>query len=409
MNMTQKTVINSWNEWDPLKHVIVGRPDFGCIGAPEPALSLDLSTVIALADPEAAERRVAFFERYPEARKNLEERGWTPFPDEVIAAASEEMEALVDALEAHGVRVDRPTAIDFREKTETPDWVQDSMIGIMPPRDFLLPIGNEIIEATMSQRSRWFEFICYRDLLEQYFKEDPNFLWSAAPKPRLSDDTYIHDFWDKWLDTLVNEGPESVIEKFTKPRTWRNTEKEPLWDAADLMRFGKDVFVQYSTMTNQGGFDWLTRHLEPKGFRVHPMLFGSIIPWHIDTTFFGARPGLIFRNTHYPSLDERFYELFRINDWEIVDLVEPTVTETHPLSSSSVYLAYNVFSISPDKIIVEAGETTLHEQLDSYGITPVPVPFLNVAPFGGALHCATCDIFREGDMEDYFPKQIEGY
>ena len=33
-----KTVVNSWNEWDPLKHVIVGRADGVCIPAPEPAL-----------------------------------------------------------------------------------------------------------------------------------------------------------------------------------------------------------------------------------------------------------------------------------------------------------------------------------------------------------------------------------
>ena len=33
-----KTVVNSWNEWDPLKHVIVGRADGTCIPAPEPAL-----------------------------------------------------------------------------------------------------------------------------------------------------------------------------------------------------------------------------------------------------------------------------------------------------------------------------------------------------------------------------------
>ena len=36
--MSDKTIVNSWNEWDPLKHVIVGRADGTCIPAPEPAL-----------------------------------------------------------------------------------------------------------------------------------------------------------------------------------------------------------------------------------------------------------------------------------------------------------------------------------------------------------------------------------
>ena len=34
----EKIIVNSWNEWDPLKHVIVGRADGVCIPAPEPAL-----------------------------------------------------------------------------------------------------------------------------------------------------------------------------------------------------------------------------------------------------------------------------------------------------------------------------------------------------------------------------------
>ena len=36
--MSDKKIVNSWNEWDPLKHVIVGRADGCCIPAPEPAL-----------------------------------------------------------------------------------------------------------------------------------------------------------------------------------------------------------------------------------------------------------------------------------------------------------------------------------------------------------------------------------
>ena len=34
----KKTVVNSWNEWDPLKHVILGRADGCCIPPSEPAV-----------------------------------------------------------------------------------------------------------------------------------------------------------------------------------------------------------------------------------------------------------------------------------------------------------------------------------------------------------------------------------
>jgi glycine amidinotransferase len=37
------------------------------------------------------------------------------------------------------------------------------------------------------------------------------------------------------------------------------------------------------------------------------------------------------------------------------------------------------------------------------------VDFFEVSPFGGGLHCATTDVYREGDCQDYFPKQIKGF
>ena len=37
-----KTVVNSWNEWDPLRHVIVGRP-YGTMMPPaEPGMANQL-------------------------------------------------------------------------------------------------------------------------------------------------------------------------------------------------------------------------------------------------------------------------------------------------------------------------------------------------------------------------------
>jgi glycine amidinotransferase len=52
-----------------------------------------------------------------------------------------------------------------------------------------------------------------------------------------------------------------------------------------------------------------------------------------------------------------------------------------------------------------AGEVRLAEQLSSLGLEVIPVPFWDVAPFGGSLHCATVDIERSGEVQDYFPRR----
>jgi glycine amidinotransferase len=87
--------------------------------------------------------------------------------------------------------------LDFSQAVDTPEWRQDSMFGCMPPRDVLLTVGTEILEATMSYRSRWFEYLCYRPLLGSYYRSDPNMRWEAAPKPRLTDASYVDGFWEE--------------------------------------------------------------------------------------------------------------------------------------------------------------------------------------------------------------------
>ena len=62
------------------------------------------------------------------------------------------------------------------------------------------------------------------------------------------------------------------------------TEEEPLFDAADVLRFGKDLVIQHGFTTNLKGIDWLKRHY--KDHRVHAVNFpGDPYPIHIDATF----------------------------------------------------------------------------------------------------------------------------
>jgi glycine amidinotransferase len=374
-----KTIVNSWNEWDPLKHIIVGRADGTMVQAPEPACQRD----------------------WPEHGFPLGAYG--PLPKEMEEKANEQLDNFADLLEKRGIRVDRPTPLDFSQRVQTPDWVQESMFGAMPPRDLLLTVGNEILEATMSQRSRWFEYLAYRPLLEQYFKEDPNFKWEAAPKPRLIDKSYVPNFWN---DFAAKE-TEQQIEDHTYKKQWGLTEAEPLFDAADVGRFGKDLFVQRSVTTNGAGVDWLRRHFPDH--RVHEVTFKEPDPTHIDATFIPVRPGLAICNRERPPLEEKMIDLFTQNDWEIIPCVEPHFKEKFPLSFCSVWLSMNVLVLDPKTVCVEAHEEAQMEQFDKLGFEVVPVPFADVAAFGGGLHCGTADVYREGTCEDYFPKQIPGY
>jgi len=328
-----------------------------------------------------------------------------PMPQEMEDAANEQLDNLAALLEAHDVTVDRPEPLDFTQRVQTPDWVQDSMFGVAAPRDLLLTVGTEILEATMSQRARWFEYLGYRPLLEQYFRDDPDFRWEAAPKPRLTNASYFGgpEFWNAF--EALDE--EEAIQRFTMNRRWNLTEAEPLFDAADVGRFGRDLFAYHSSTTNVAGIDWLRRHFPEH--RVHTVRFREPHPAHLDATFVPLRPGLALINRARRPLEADMVELFAINDWEIIPCAEPALAHPPPLCSCSVWLSMNTLLLDEHTVFVEEQETAQQHQLSELGFAVIPVPFWAVGPFGGGLHCATADVYRDGAMEDYFPKQIPGY
>jgi glycine amidinotransferase len=292
--------------------------------------------------------------------------------------------------------VDRPTPLDFHQQVATPDWQTGSMFGCMPPRDVLLTVGCEILEATMSYRCRWFEYLCYRPLLKAYYAQDPKMRHEAAPKPRLTDASYRPDYLSEKIGVAKRLA-------WTAQKFFVTTEEEPLFDAADVLRFGKDLVVQHGFTTNERGINWLARHFPDH--RVHAVNFpGDPYPIHIDATFTPLRPGLILNNPQRRLPDE-MRPFFEKNDWEIIDAAPPAHQTPPPLCYSSIWLSMNVLMLDPKTVCVEKSEVYQMDQMDTLGFEVIPVDLRDAYAFGGGLHCCTADVYREGDCEDYFPDQ----
>lgn len=368
--------VESWNEWDPLRHVIVGSARGTVVQAEEPAVVRDFPA-----------------HGFPRGTCG-------PVPDELVERAEEQLDAFADLLSRRGIIVDRPVPIDFVQPVDTPEWHQDSMFGCMPPRDVLLTVGPQILEATMSARSRFFEYLCYRPLLHEYFREDPQMILEAAPKPRLTDASYRLGFWDQY-ETL---GLEAKIGR-VKENDLLLTDIEPLFDAADVCRLGKDMFVQLSLVTNRPGVRWLQQHFPEH--RVHPVTFANDYPQHIDATWVPLRPGLMLHCAERAA-DDGLLAYMRANDWEVVASAPPSRSweQLPPLCFCSPWLSMNVLVLDTQTVCVEASEVAQCEQLEHLGFDVIPVPFWDVAPFGGGLKCATADVWREGALEDYFPHRV---
>lgn len=356
--------VSSHNEWDPLEEVIVGDVR----GAMHPSWNVI--------------NREALPEFAVESKQALERDAGAPYHQAEIDAAAEELEGLVELLEAASICVRRPDAHDHSARYTTPGWSVANGYSSANPRDSILVVGDELIEAPMPDRGRYFETWPFRRLLLEYF--DAGARWTSAPKPRLLADQFELEF----QAPLTEEEIRYVV-----------LEQEPVFDAADFVRCGRDIFGQLSHVTNRIGVEWLRRHLADT-HTVHLLETRCRQPMHIDTTFMPLAPGKVLVNPEF--LDPSRLPA-SLDSWEI--LLAPPPVERFATAATQVvsdWMSMNVLMLDPKRVVVEERQRPLIEALGEWGFEPVPCRFESYYAFGGSFHCATLDVRRRGALESYF-------
>lgn len=238
-------------------------------------------------------------------------------------------------------------------------------------------IGNQIIETPMSSRSRYFEGLAYHDLFKEY--ADQGARWVAAPKPRLLDELYNKDY-----------------ERADSPTPYVLTNYEPIFDAADFVRCGRDIIGQLSHVTNQSGVDWLQNHLGDD-YTIHLIQSLDPKPTHIDTTLMLLAPGKVLVNPHFTAIDQ-LPEFFK--EWQVFTTPDPIPYKTRPRMMSD-WISMNTLMLDEKRIVVEERQKSLIRALKSWGFSPIPCAFEDYYPFVGGFHCATLDIRRQDTLTSY--------
>ena len=182
-------MIHSYNEWDPLKRIVVG---------------------------DASQANWPLYD--PVFSKEGEKTLWTetpvpsgPVPQHIIDEANEDLQILANTLTGLGIEVVRPDPMNFQ--------VHDGLYNYCP-RDRLIVYGSTIIDPPMMYPCREMEIQCYHDILNQAERvirmpRDQGMMLDAANILRLN---------NQWLflesasgnraayDWLCGEFPEISIE-----------------------------------------------------------------------------------------------------------------------------------------------------------------------------------------------------
>ena len=129
-------MIHSFNEWDPLKHIIVGDASYANWPVNDPVFKLEGEKTTWKETPVPT----------------------GPVPQWIIDEANQDLQTLADTLTSLGVKVSRPDTLNFQ--------AHDGMYNYCP-RDRFIVHGSTIIDPAMMYPCRDMEAQCYHDFLMQ--------------------------------------------------------------------------------------------------------------------------------------------------------------------------------------------------------------------------------------------------
>ncbi|OGF64190.1 hypothetical protein A2661_00395 [Candidatus Giovannonibacteria bacterium RIFCSPHIGHO2_01_FULL_45_24] len=374
--------INSHNEWDKLREIVVGRGE-------------GQAPLLFTAPGQISE----------DLLKKANRLAREASPKWLIDEINEDLEGLSNTLKSFGIKVYRPETSHVNSFFATP-YFRAAGDYCYNMRDLHLVVGNTVIESPSQEKHRYFEAFGLYDIWYEYFKE--GFRWIAGPKPRLAGNHMII-----YYDGEKNEYEDG--QKFIKL-----TEDEILFEAANTVRMGKDLLYLVSRSGNNLGAKWLQSVLGNE-YRVHTTekIYRSS---HIDSTVLALRPGLVLLNATRVSPETCPSVL---NSWEkiyftdIVPAPESTVKfhkdvrkkvhkelaslgiQSSLDSMASDWIGMNILSVDLNTVIVDEWQVPLINLLKKHKITPVPIRFRHSYYMGG-IHCSTLDTVRESKLESYF-------
>lgn len=352
--LTKSGPVHSWDEFTRLREVVIGNARRARI--------------------PSVDDRSAWLNLFPELdHASLADLPKLGLDRRVLAETEEDLTRLSDALEEAGVTVRRTQPLDFGAEFGAPGWRSQGMYAYCP-RDLALVLGETLVEAPTPTRARYFEVFCLRPLFQEYMRQGAR--WISAPKPQLE-------------DTLYDVDSSGHV---------RLTDAEPVFEAANVLRLGRDLLYQVSGSGNELGMRWLHSILPMMGdVRLHPLR--SVYDYtHIDSTIAPLRPGLVLLNPARIS-PAAVPEFFR--GWDVLWCPPPPYGDAVRAALSSPWISMNLLMVDVDLAVVDAANMPLLRLLEWAGVNVIPLHLRHARALGGGFHCVSLDVRRDGKLEDY--------
>lgn len=389
---------NVYQHWDPLKVCIVGK-SFN----PEFYSWIDVPHVRSL------------FER-------------------IAQETEEDYQVIIKKLQSFGVQVLRPDFDLSRVKIRKEDLQSYRPGPPMTPRDIMAMIGPTFYKNFGHEQSLMGNKFkqTYDNVKDKSWPECNN--WSEFDQ--LPDSIRGECIENFGFDVLRQTDPEHQYRHILKNIQAQGNDIKiaPIFadkwlfvNGAAVSRIGRDLY--FGTQDYEADMAQLQKRVD-KEFqhtRNHIVNTGG----HADAVFCPVCPGLIVSLHDVPTYAETF------PGWEVVYLPGQSWGKVKPfldlkarnggkwwipgfeydqdlINTIETWLDHwvgyveetvfdvNMLIVDPKNVLVFNYNEQVFDALERYGITPHIVPFRHRYFWDGGIHCVTCDLHREGTMQDWF-------
>jgi len=259
-----------------------------------------------------------------------------PLPTNIVEEAEQDLDRLAEVLEKEQVKVYRPMI-------DQSNWCYSA-------RDILLSVGNKIIECPTKYSSRRNEANFYQHIKKESIMDGCD--WIRAPIPM--------------------------------------TDNDPMFDAANVLKFDDKLLYLISSTGNEAGAEWLQQQV---GTEFEVVVWKGVYAFaHIDSTIASLNENTILLNASRVSYNSLPLFLRQHRKIWINDIV---ARDFHQFPFASKWIGLNIFSINPETVIVDRIQTKLIERLKDTGFRVIELELRQARTLGGGFHCVTLDLERK--------------
>ncbi|MEU5772312.1 hypothetical protein ABZ819_03265 [Streptomyces venezuelae] len=247
-------------------------------------------------------------------------------------------------LERHGIEVLRPRLLTDAEKQATGAAGYSNFFT----RDPWFTVGANVIEGALRFAHRRLEVLPSRPVLREHVLPGTA-AYVAVPTPELG-------------DAANPDGPGPFIE------------------GGDVLVLGTHVLVGRSGLaSDDAGFAWLRKFLEPQGFTVEQVPLQPQV-LHLDCALGLVRQGLLLvcENRLVAGLPDA------LRAWDRISVSE----------DEAAALATNGLPLSSDVYVTDPAFSRIGDQLERHGVRVEYVDFAITRSFGGSFRCSTQPLSR---------------